>query len=474
MLKYGNAFPDIHLFPDLHTGSCSQLVSEKVAYCLARFLLVTSYAFYATWNIKFLALLVFVSLFNFLTGKEIGAHKSRKMLLLAISGNLLVLGFFKYYDFFRLSAETIFSALGLPFSGFFGSVVLPIGLSFYILRAISYNIDIYRGEIKPTVSLLNFSVYISFFPQLLSGPIARPKEFLVQLENGGSKTIDNLQEYFVMILGGLFKKVVIASYLSMATGNVFSVPQNHSPIAVLLAIYAYAVIIYCDFSGYSDMAIGIAGLMGFQSPPNFAAPYAALSVQDFWRRWHISLSSWLRDYVYIPLGGNRKGKARKYLNSLLTMLISGIWHGTGLNYLVWGGLHGIGLAVNQIEKDYLTVNQQNRFTRAIKKFSGWFVTFNFICFSWVFFRAENISSAFATLKQLFNFSAPVEPIEAYAIYLTVIAILGFFLAERVNSFLTTFLKKLPFLLQALVIAIALILILKLGPDIVPPFIYFNF
>ena len=445
------------------------------------FLLLISYFFYATWNFRFLFLLFGITLANFFFGrlisKEQDEKKRRLVLFAAVVINLLFLGFFKYYGFFRSSFSALLKIFGSSPQFLLLHLILPVGLSFYILRAISYNIDIFRRQLKLTVSLLDFSLYIAFFPQLLSGPIMRPTEFLPQLENGGAKTIENFPEQIALILSGLFKKLVIASYLTTnIVDNVFAVPQNHSALAVLLAIYAYAVVIYCDFSGYSEMAIGIAGLMGFKSPQNFNAPYLALNIQDFWRRWHITLSNWLRDYVYIPLGGNRKGKLRKYLNLLVTMFVSGLWHGTGLHYVIWGLFHGFGLAAFQIidEKEQQLPAPKTLLIKLIKKFASWFITLHFVCFGWIFFRAESVSDAFLIIKQLFNSSGPAEPLPLYVIYLIPLCFLGFFFGERIKKLFVSVQEKIPFFFQILLVAILVVLILKLGPEIIPPFIYFNF
>mgnify|MGYP001576863748 CR=1 FL=1 len=445
------------------------------------FLLLTSYFFYAAWSLPLTLLLFLVSVLNFYTGKIIEWQVSEKKKWImggAVALNLLVLAFFKYYNFFRESAEALFKVLGFSPDIFLLNILLPIGLSFYILRAISYNIDIFRGRIKSEKSMLDFLIYIAFFPQLFSGPIMRPAEFLPQLKNGGAKTIDNAPEYLSLILGGLFKKVVIASYLTVnLVDDAFSVPQNHSALFILLAIYAYAIVIYCDFSGYSDLAIGVAGLMGFKSPRNFNTPYLAISFQDFWQRWHITLSNWLRDYVYIPLGGNRKGELRRKMNAVFTMLASGLWHGVGLHFVFWGLLHGAGLVLSRAkpqasEKPELKLSR--KITLFIEKFSVWFITFNAICFSWVFFRSETIKDGLLLLKQLFNFRAAAEPIPLYVIYFIFFGFILFFAGNFIQKFFIAVYQKLSFGFQIVLVSAIVILILKLGPDIIPPFIYFKF
>ena len=442
------------------------------------FLLVSSYFFYATWNVRFLLIIFIISLFNFYSAFWIGktSEERRKKIFLAISIviNVLILGFFKYYDFFRQSAEILLNKLGLSGDPILLNIILPVGLSFYILRAISYNIDVFRRKITSESSLLNFSIYISFFPQLLAGPIMRAGEFLPQLKNGGSKIIENINENFALILGGLFKKIVIVSYLTVnIVDDVFAVPQNHSQLAVLLAIYAYAIVIYCDFSGYSDIAIGTAGLMGFKSPINFNAPYLAVDFRDFWRRWHITFSKWLRDYVYIPLGGNRKGRLRIYFNLLITMFVSGLWHGAGITFIFWGILHGFGLIAGHIRERYLQ-GLRSKFSGSLEKIFSWFITFNLVCFFWIFFRAESMQNTFDVIKQLFNWQASIEPVAVYTIYFIVFSLLLFAFGERIKRLFINLQEKLPLPLQVLLVAFFVIVLVKLGPDIIPPFIYFKF
>ena len=442
------------------------------------FLLISSYFFYASWNVRFLSVIFIISLFNFYSAFLIDKsfQEKRKKIFLAVSiiVNVLILGFFKYYGFFRESAEILLNKLGFSSNFLFLNVILPVGLSFYILRAISYNIDVYRKKILPEKSWLDFFIYISFFPQLLAGPIMRAGEFLPQLKNGGSRVIENINENFALILGGLFKKIVIASYLTVnLVDDVFAVPQNHSQLAVLLAIYAYAIVIYCDFSAYSDIAIGAAGLMGFKSPLNFNAPYLAIDFRDFWRRWHITFSKWLRDYVYIPLGGNRKGKLRTYFNVLITMFVSGLWHGAGINFIFWGILHGFGLIVGHLREKYLQQLSTN-FSRSLEKIFSGFITFNLVCFFWVFFRAENMASAFDIIKQLFNWQTGVEPIALYTIYFIIFSFLIFAFGKKIQGLFISLQEKLPLPLQILVVSFLVIIVVKLGPDIIPPFIYFKF
>lgn len=415
-------------------------------------------------------------MFNFYSGffiNKASAEKQKRILLgSAVTINILFLSFFKYFNFFRESAETLIKSFDISGDFLLLNVILPVGLSFYILRAISYNIDIFRKKIVPESSFIDFAIFIAFFPQLLSGPIARPEDFLTQLRNGGAKKIENIHAHIFLILSGLFKKLVIASSLTTNIVNdVFAVPQNHSQLSVLLAIYAYAIVIYCDFSGYSDMAIGIAGLMGFSSPRNFDNPYSSIDFGDFWKRWHITFSQWLRDYVYIPLGGSRKGKLRKYANIMATMLISGLWHGVGMQFAVWGAFHGLGVIYSHL-KEGLTRTVNNLGT--VRNWLSWFVTFNSICVLWIFFGVDNMSGFYAIMKQLFNWNTESEPIALYTIILVMVSFAFFVTEDRIKNLFIKSEQKLPLLFQALSVSLIVLMLVKLGPDIIPPFIYFKF
>ncbi len=441
------------------------------------FLLVISYFFYGAWNINYLFLIIILPGFSYLMALIIARQKKAKIiyLMISIGVSILTLAVFKYFDAVRILIETAGNLFQIPFVASFSSIILPIGLSFYVLRIISFLVEGYRNKLSQFPPLLDYAIYLSFFPYLLSGPISRPNEFLSQLVDGGAKMIENIDLCFTMILTGLFKKLVIASYLNTAiVDNAFNVPQNHSSLAILIAIYAYSAVIYCDFSGYTDMAIGLAGLLGFKSPINFDSPYRSLSVAEFWRRWHISLSSWLRDYIYIPLGGNRHGERRKYINLMATMLISGLWHGSGLNYLFWGFWHGVGVIFNHIlSKTHIEANS-GKISHFFRIFCRWLITFNFISFGWIFFRSETISDGFTVIRQLFNYQSPVEALPLFAIYLTITAVIYFLFEEQVKSFFVYLLSRQRTIIKAVFIAFSVIAIINLGPDIIPPFIYFSF
>ena len=312
------------------------------------FLVAASYYFYAFWRVEFTLLLFLSSLVNYLLALGLGRLKDGTprfiLFWLAVAANLGVLGYFKYYNFFAAQFVNAMETAGIRVEVRFIEVALPVAISFLTFHALSYIIDVYRRTIQPSKSLLDILLYISFFPHLIAGPIVRANKFLVQTETPRNPAGIRLGESVFLILGGLFKKVIIANYLSTEfVDPIFQDPLNHSSLDLVFGMYAYALQIYCDFSAYTDIAIGIANLLGYEFPQNFNYPYRAASVQDFWRRWHMSLSSWLRDYLYLPLGGNRFGELMTYRNIMVTMALGGLWHGASWNFLIWGLLHGTAL-----------------------------------------------------------------------------------------------------------------------------------
>src|SRR3954468_15421158 len=308
-------------------------------------ILLASYVFYAWWDWRFVFLLGASTVVNPVLAVAIHrtpAQARRKTLLaLAIAFDLGLLGYFKYTNFFLSTADNVVGTSWIT------DVVLPVGISFFTFMAISYVVDTYRGELVPA-SFARFAVFQAFFPHLVAGPIVRASELLPQLEEERDPRKVDVSRAFFLIISGLFLKVVIANHLATnIVDDVFAAPNSHSSLEVLIAIYGYAVQIFADFCGYTNIAIGIALLLGFEFPQNFASPYTAVSLQDFWRRWHMTLSRWLRDYLYIPLGGNRKGRVLTYRNLMLTMLLGGLWHGAAWTFVVWGGIHGAGLALER-------------------------------------------------------------------------------------------------------------------------------
>ncbi len=441
------------------------------------FIIVASYVFYAWWDWRFVFLLAGCTLWNQVLAVRIwrsdSAARRRALLWLALAGNLGVLGYFKYYDFFVTSSDNLASTVGVDVPLSLKSIVLPVGISFYTFMAISYVVDAYRGEFEPT-SLEKFAVYLSFFPHLVAGPIVRPGELIPQFETPRNPRRVDTSRAFYLIATGLFKKVVIANYLaSSIVDDVFAAPSEHSSLEILIAVYAYAVQIYADFSGYTDMAIGIALLLGFTFPQNFDSPYAAISVQDFWRRWHMTLSRWLRDYVYIPLGGSRRGTILTYRNLLLTMLIGGLWHGAAWTFVVWGGLHGTALVAERWRAD-----RRGRDRPPMTARSRWLarlVTFHFVCFAWIFFRSDSFDAAWEMIGGLFTGWGEASPLVTAGVLLAIAVGIGSqYLPARVPTLVVARFSRLPVLGQAAVLAFALMFTSVLGPEGVAPFIYFQF
>src|SRR5689334_13174841 len=387
------------LFPTLGFLLFFLIVAAAMAALGTRFaakktvLVLASYYFYAQWDWRFCFLLAGSSVVSYIAGQLIDRasdeRRARTILGIAVALHLGLLGIFKYFDFFVLSANEWAHLPGMERELPFFEVLLPVGISFFTFHGISYVTDVYRGDVAVCRNPLDMALYMSFFPQLVAGPIVRAAYFLPQLTRPATEPIP-IAPALLLILGGLFKKVVIANYL--ATGlvdPVFAAPTSYGAPDLLLAVYAYAVQIYCDFSAYTDIAIAIAALVGFRFPANFDQPYRAERLREFWQRWHISLSTWLRDYLYKPLGGNRHGRLKTYRNLMITMLLGGIWHGAGWKFIAWGALHGGGLAVERMLEPWIG----RRALSPIAKIVATLVVFHFVCFAWIFFRAEDFGMA---------------------------------------------------------------------------------
>jgi alginate O-acetyltransferase complex protein AlgI len=440
------------------------------------FLVAASYYFYAFWRVEFTLLLLASSVGNYLAalllGKLTDGRTRRAVLALAVVGNLGLLGCFKYYNFFAASLTDAFGVLGVNVEIRFIEVALPIAISFLTFHALSYIIDVYRRVLAPTTSLVDILLYISFFPHLIAGPIVRADKFLAQTKRVCDPADIRLGESAFLILGGLFKKVIIANYLSTEfVDNVFRSPTNYSTLDLILGMYGYALQIYCDFSAYTDIAIGVANLLGYEFPQNFNYPYRSISVQDFWRRWHMSLSSWLRDYLYIPLGGNRFGGWATARNIIVTMALGGLWHGASWNFLIWGMLHGLALVVERVI-GVTGVALANR-SRTAVAFS-WLVTFQFVCITWVFFRSASIDASidyFSTLLSGANWSTTLTPLAAGAF---VLGALSQIIPPRWFGTLQERYGSAPLPLKVLVPFAVIFLIAIAAPTGMAPFIYFQF
>ncbi len=370
-------------------------------------LLAGSYYFYMCWNPKYIVLIVASTIVDYFAGKmmsrEEEQRRRRKYLLLSLFANLSLLFTFKYFNFFSNSLSAVFSAVGLPANLPHLNVLLPVGISFYTFQTLSYTIDVYRGRIKHEDNLGKFALYVAFFPQLVAGPIERASRLLPQFYEKMHFDDRRVSSGLRLMLWGLFKKVVVADRLALYVDAVYGNPGLHSGLTLLVATYFFAFQIYCDFSGYSDIAIGAARVLGFRLMKNFDRPYFSLTIPEFWRRWHISLSTWFKDYVYIPLGGNRVPVHRKYLNLATVFLVSGLWHGANWTFVVWGAIHGIFIVTSR-----LSLGLRDRLVEALRlpaklvRASRMFFTFHLVLFSWVYFRARSLSEANHIVAKIFT------------------------------------------------------------------------
>jgi D-alanyl-lipoteichoic acid acyltransferase DltB (MBOAT superfamily) len=385
-------------------------------------LLVASYVFYGWWDWRFLTLLFASTLVDHFVAIKIhalhadqtpaGARRRRALLSISLITNLGLLGFFKYFNFFAGSMAALLASVGIEADPFYLNIILPVGISFYSFQTLSYTIDVYRAEMPPAKTLRDFALYVAFFPQLVAGPIERAVALVPQIER--PRRFDRLQfmDGLHLIFWGLFKKIYVADNLAPLVNATFANP-NASGFEVLLGIYGFAFQIYGDFSGYSDVARGCSKLMGFELMHNFAFPYVSVNPSDFWRRWHISLSTWLRDYLYVPLGGNRHGTWKTYRNLSLTMLLGGLWHGATWMFVIWGAYQGLLLVVHRLATHGRAVAARVKDAAMTPRTIVWrvarvLVMFQFICIGWLFFRAESVSQAGSMLSRLLTWSGSAD------------------------------------------------------------------
>jgi alginate O-acetyltransferase complex protein AlgI len=440
------------------------------------FLVLASYFFYGFWSRDYLLILVLSPILNFYLGKAIGYFKNRNvrlaLLWLGIIVNLAILFYFKYYNYFLSILMNWLLSAGVQMDAEFIEVAVPVAISFLTFHVLAYVIDVYHRRIPPAQSLLDIILYVSFFPHLIAGPIVRPKSFLDQAVQKSNPADVNVGASIFLILGGLFKKVLVANYIATDfVDPIFRAPQNYSSVDLLLGMYGYALQIYCDFSAYTDIAIGIANLLGYKFPENFNQPYRAPTFQDFWRRWHMTLSSWLRDYLYIPMGGSRHGAFRTYVNILLTMALGGLWHGANSTFLLWGLMHGVALAG---ERMLGITGYRNQKKGRLPRVAGWLVTFHFICVCWVFFRAPSLDIAVnyvTTLISNYSFTTMISPLVATML---VLGALTQVLPKRLFDWFEAQYDCAPISIKVAVSSVAMFSICVAAPSGVPPFIYFQF
>ena len=438
------------------------------------FVVAFSLYFYYKSSGFFFLMLIGTSLVDWLVSKAIYSLRRRGaklcMMWFSITLSLLILGYFKYANFFLWNWNAMVEGNFQPLD-----IILPVGISFYTFQSISYVVDVYKGKIAPTRTWLEYLFFLSFFPALVAGPIVRADYFLPQLEKNEDAKLSDIYGGFWLIIVGIVKKALIADYISQYNDLIFNDPSLYSGVQTLMGVLGYTMQIYCDFSGYSDMAIGLALIMGFKLGINFNSPYQSRNLTEFWRRWHISLSSWLRDYVYIPLGGNRKGTIRTYVNNFLTMLIGGLWHGAAWKFVFWGGMHGVGLAVHKACKPILSKIPDNFVTI----FFSWLITFVYVSLLWVFFRAASFEDSVLIIGNIFRdfdwaqFPQFFEARKVWCIMMIALAVFHFIPQKWADFCMNVFIRS-PWLLKLLVFLFVVQLVIEFMSEEVAPFIYFQF
>ena len=441
-------------------------------------MVAASYLFYSWWDWRFVFLLAAataVAQIGAVLVHRAGTDRARRSALAATVAVLIgMLAWFKYYGFLAVNLDNLFHALGVGRVMPLLDVTLPVGISFFTFMAVSYVVDVYRGRIDPASSI-DVAVYLSFFPHLVAGPIVRGEELLPQIRRQRDERQIDFTRAVWLVAAGLFKKVVISSYVSSAIVDpVFASPRQHSGLEILFALYGYAVQIYADFSGYTDIAIGCALLLGFRFPDNFNAPYTAVNLQDFWRRWHMTLSRWLRDYLYVPLGGNRGSRLVVARNIVLTMVLGGLWHGAAWTFVAWGAFHGVGQVMGRERRRW----RERRGLPDVAP-AGWrlalarLATFHLVCLGWLFFRADSLNSVGVMLSRLTTIGrAPlVTP-------LLVITLVGSLAAQYLQpgtvGRVQAVFSRQRLAVQGAILGAALLVITTLGPQGVAPFIYYRF
>ena len=441
-------------------------------------ILFSVYFYYKSSGFYFLLLLGSIVVDFFLAqwiGQSKKYWKRLSLLVVSLMANLGMLGYYKYgnliHQMFSALAEITYEPL---------DIFLPVGISFFTFQSLSYTIDVYRRKLRPLGNFLDYAFFVSFFPQLVAGPIVRASDFLPQIHRPVFLSKEMFGRAIFLICSGLFKKAVISDYISLNfIDRIFEAPTLYSGVENLFGLYGYALQIYCDFSGYSDMAIGIALLLGFKFNENFNSPYQAKNITEFWRRWHISLSTWLKDYLYISLGGNRKGKLRTYANLMLTMLLGGLWHGASLKYVLWGGLHGMALAVHKFINEIKFPVLLSPGLKKVGAIAGVLLTFHFVCFCWIFFRATSMETSWQMINQITQSFKPelfFEFLTGYkgAIGLMIIGYALHAMPKRFELKVEDLVTKAPLLAKAALVTVMILVIVQVKSAGIQPFIYFQF
>lgn len=443
------------------------------------FVILFSLYFYYKSSAEYCLILLAVCVMDYVLGVLMGRTERNWVRRLIVTVNVLInVGMLVYFKYFHLFMETLFDLTQLKWD--FDDIILPAGISFFTFRSISYIVDLYRRKMEPCRNLLEYTFFLTFFPPLLAGPVVRAKDMLPQVRANEPATRAMISEGLFLIVAGLIKKVIVADYISENfVSRVFDNPALYSGFENMMAIYGFLIQLYCDFSGYSDIAIGIALLLGYRFLDNFRAPFKSQNPTEFWHRWHISLSTWLRDYLYIPLGGNRKGTVRKNFNLMNTMVIGGLWHGASWMYMIWGALQGIFLVIHkEIKRLFPTLSEEKR-GQWWRVGANMFFTFNLIAISFVFFRSRSLSDAAAMGKQIvsdFHLSVAPQFVEGY-LFIVLAILLGYFMHLAPSSWsvaVKRLLDRTPLVLLAVILALVIILIIQVRQSDIVPFIYLQY
>jgi len=444
------------------------------------FLLLSSYFFYANWDWRFLSLIIISTVTDYVSGWLIynsNSPQRRKLtLILSLIINLGILGYFKYFNFFAGSLVALADTIGWDISWTAAKIILPVGISFYTFQSISYTVDIYRGQLKPTRSFIDFAAFVSFFPQLVAGPIVRAKEFVFQLKEKRHFSAENFQTGLTRFMLGFFKKAFVADTLAVyLVDPAFADPTAYSSGTLWFSLVGWTVQIYADFSGYSSMAIGSAKMLGFDIPENFRFPYLSWNISQYWRRWHMTMSRFFRDYVYIGLGGNRRGMARSLLNICITTFVSGLWHGAGWTFVMWGWLHGIYIAVFQIwrmwRKKLGKWNKSPSFPGIIP---GWIITQLAICVSRILFRSPDFSTAWDYTKGLLGSDGSAGIDVPFLVWICFASIIFDHIAGWLKEYRPEFKTRVPVYAAAAFYAVMFVFLYYAYPHDIHPYIYFQF
>ena len=445
--------------------------------------------FYYESSGEYVLILLFAATMDFFIGRAIGRSEDevyrKRLLITSICVNIGMLSYFKYFYFLLDLGQMLLASLGIvtepaiPLEA--RDYFIPAGISFYTFQTLSYTADIYRREITPLKRWIDYLFYLSFFPQLVAGPIVRAKDFIPQIYRRPQLLKAEYGEALTLILSGLVKKAIIGDFIGANLVDlIFAEPTRFTGLENLFAVYGYAMQIYCDFSGYSDMAIGIALLLGFRFNINFDSPYQSGNITEFWRRWHISLSTWLRDYLYIPLGGNRKGAIRTYVNLLVTMLLGGLWHGAAVRFILWGAIHGVALALHKLYMQIFdALGWRRKKPLKIQRFLGQIITFHLVCFAWIFFRADSMETALSVITQISDHFTPEVFLQFVVGYKNVLLLLllGYllhFTSKKQELRFRSWLTDLPFIGQVCLFIVTVFLLIQIRSADAQPFIYFNF